>query len=113
MLGVVPMRRMLCGLLVAVVAACAAGACSSERSSPTATSTSSGPAPTELVMPNVVGMFWVDAEPNLRALGWTGVIVMAPAVPNSGRPSHAIVTQDPAAGQRVPTNATITLRFAT
>ncbi len=28
----------------------------------------------QFVMPDLTGQFWIDAEPNLRALGWTGVL---------------------------------------
>ena len=66
----------------------------------------------QFVMPNLVGQFWVDAEPNLRALGWTGVLVKGPDVSNSGQRTNAVVTQSPAAGAGVTFGASITLDFA-
>ncbi len=66
----------------------------------------------QFVMPNLVGQFWTDAEPNLRALGWTGVLVKAPDVPNSGQRSNAVVVQNPAAGAGCNFNGPITLAFA-
>ncbi|MCW1957463.1 MAG: Stk1 family PASTA domain-containing Ser/Thr kinase, partial [Mycobacterium sp.] len=66
----------------------------------------------QFVMPNLVGQFWVDAEPNLRALGWTGVLVKGSDVQNSGQRSNAVVTQSPAAGSGVNYGASISLAFA-
>ena len=66
----------------------------------------------QFVMPNLVGQFWVDAEPNLRALGWTGVLVKGPDVSNSGQRTNAVVTQSPAAGSGVNFNGSVTLSFA-
>jgi serine/threonine-protein kinase len=66
----------------------------------------------QFVMPNLVGQFWVDAEPNLRALGWTGVLVKGPDAQNSGQRTNAVVTQNPAAGAGVNFNGPVTLSFA-
>lgn len=66
----------------------------------------------QFVMPNLVGQFWVDAEPNLRALGWTGVLVKGPDVPNSGQRTNAVVTQSPAAGSGANFTGPVTLSFA-
>lgn len=66
----------------------------------------------QFVMPNLTGQFWVDAEPNLRALGWTGVLVKGPDVPNSGQRNNAVVAQTPAPGAGVTFSGSITLAFA-
>ncbi|MFM9034160.1 MAG: PASTA domain-containing protein, partial [Mycobacterium sp.] len=66
----------------------------------------------QFVMPNLVGQFWVDAEPNLRALGWTGVLVKGPDVANSGQRTNAVVTQSPSPGSGVTFNGSVTLAFA-
>ena len=66
----------------------------------------------QFVMPNLVGQFWTDAEPNLRALGWTGVLVKGPDVPNSGQRANAVVTQSPPAGSGCNFTGSITLAFA-
>lgn len=66
----------------------------------------------QFVMPNLVGQFWVDAEPNLRALGWTGVLIKGANVDNSGLRSNAVVTQSPAPGSGVGYGDSITLSFA-
>ena len=66
----------------------------------------------QFVMPNLLGQFWVDAEPTLRALGWTGVLVKGPDVSNSGQKTNAVVTQSPAAGTGANYGASITLDFA-
>jgi serine/threonine-protein kinase len=66
----------------------------------------------QFVMPNLVGQFWVDAEPNLRALGWTGVLVKGPDLPNSGQRTNAVVTQNPPPGTGVNFGGSVTLSFA-
>jgi serine/threonine-protein kinase len=66
----------------------------------------------QFIMPNVVGQFWVDAEPNLRALGWTGVLVKGPDVPNSGQRTNAVVTQNPPPGTGTNADGPLTLSFA-
>ena len=66
----------------------------------------------QFIMPNVVGQFWVDAEPNLRALGWTGVLVKGPDVPNSGQRTNAVVSQSPQPGAGTNLDGPITLSFA-
>jgi serine/threonine-protein kinase len=66
----------------------------------------------QFVMPNLVGQFWVDAEPNLRALGWTGVLVKGPDASNSGQKTNAVVTQSPAPGSGVNFSGSVTLSFA-
>jgi serine/threonine-protein kinase len=64
-------------------------------------------------MPNLVGQFWSNAEPTLRALGWTGNLpANPPLVQNSGQPSASVVQQNPQAGTTVNKDATITLSFA-
>ena len=66
----------------------------------------------QFVMPNLTGQFWVDAEPNLRGLGWTGVLVKGPEIPNSGQRTNAVVAQLPAPGSGVDFTGSITLSFA-
>ncbi|MGU3501972.1 Stk1 family PASTA domain-containing Ser/Thr kinase [Mycobacterium sp. C31M] len=66
----------------------------------------------QFVMPNLTGQFWVDAEPNLRALGWTGVLIKGANVDNSGQRTNAVVTQNPSPGSGVGYGASITLSFA-
>jgi serine/threonine-protein kinase len=66
----------------------------------------------QFVMPDLRGMFWTDAEPRLRALGWTGFLDKGADVPNSGQRTNAVVIQSPAAGNSVNFGSTITLNFA-
>ncbi|AKK25390.1 Stk1 family PASTA domain-containing Ser/Thr kinase [Mycobacterium sp. EPa45] len=66
----------------------------------------------QFVMPDLRGMFWTDAEPRLRGLGWTGVLDKGGDVQNSGQRSNAVVSQNPSAGSAVNFGATITLSFA-
>ena len=66
----------------------------------------------QFIMPDVRGMFWVDAEPRLRALGWTGVLDRGGDVQNSGQRTNAVVTQSPSAGTGVNYDSRVTLSFA-
>lgn len=66
----------------------------------------------QFTMPDLRGQFWVDAEPRLRALGWTGPLDKGADVRDSGQRTNAIVTQSPPAGTPINFGATITLSFA-
>jgi serine/threonine-protein kinase len=66
----------------------------------------------QFTMPDVRGMFWTDAEPRLRALGWTGFLDKGADARDSGQRSNAVVTQSPSPGSAVNFGATITLSFA-
>jgi beta-lactam-binding protein with PASTA domain/predicted Ser/Thr protein kinase len=66
----------------------------------------------QFIMPNLVGQFWVDAEPNLRVLGWTGGLVRGPDMQNSGQRTNAVVTQSPSPGTAVNFGSPVTLSFA-
>jgi eukaryotic-like serine/threonine-protein kinase len=67
----------------------------------------------QFVMPNLRGMFWVDAEPLLRnSYKWTGELIKLPNAQNSGVPSNGIVTQSPEAGTPLRVSDPITLSFA-
>jgi beta-lactam-binding protein with PASTA domain len=83
------------------VALSGAVACSAQEAS----------APAELVMPDVVGLYWTDAEPQLRAAGWTGFLVKASDVPVAAGDRNRIMVQTPTPGEHLETDATITLRF--
>ena len=61
---------------------------------------------------DLTGQFWTDAEPRLRALGWTGGLDKGADVQNSGQRTNAVVSQSPSPGTGVNFDSTITLRFA-
>jgi beta-lactam-binding protein with PASTA domain/predicted Ser/Thr protein kinase len=65
----------------------------------------------QFTMPDLTGMFWADAEPRLRALGWTGVLDKGPDVDVGGSQSHKVVYQNPPAGTGVNRDGLITLKF--
>jgi beta-lactam-binding protein with PASTA domain/predicted Ser/Thr protein kinase len=65
----------------------------------------------QFVMPDVSGMFWTDAEPRLRALGWTGVLDRGPDVDAGGSQHNRVVYQSPSAGQGANKDGSITLKF--
>jgi eukaryotic-like serine/threonine-protein kinase len=65
----------------------------------------------QFVMPDVTGMFWTDAEPRLRALGWTGVLDRGPDVDAGGSQHNRVVYQSPSAGQGANRDGSITLKF--
>jgi eukaryotic-like serine/threonine-protein kinase len=66
----------------------------------------------QFLMPDLTGQFWTDAEPRLRALGWTGGLDKGADVQNSGQRTNAVVRQSPPPGTPVNFGATITLSFA-
>jgi len=66
----------------------------------------------QFTMPDLSGMFWTDAEPRLRALGWTGMLDKGGDVRDSGQKSNAVVVQSPPAGSGVNFGSSITLSFA-
>ncbi|MEY8013575.1 Stk1 family PASTA domain-containing Ser/Thr kinase [Mycobacterium servetii] len=65
----------------------------------------------QFVMPDVTNMFWTDAEPRLRALGWTGVLDKGPDVDAGGSMHNKVVYQNPPAGAGVNRDGIITLKF--
>jgi serine/threonine-protein kinase len=65
----------------------------------------------QFVMPDLSGSFWTDAEPRLRALGWTGVLDKAPDVDAGGSQHNRVVYQSPSPGSGVNFNGIITLKF--
>ncbi|MCV7089537.1 Stk1 family PASTA domain-containing Ser/Thr kinase [Mycobacterium interjectum] len=65
----------------------------------------------QFLMPDLTGMFWTDAEPRLRALGWTGVLDKGPDVDAGGSQSHRVVYQNPPAGAGCNRDGIITLKF--
>jgi eukaryotic-like serine/threonine-protein kinase len=65
----------------------------------------------QFTMPDLTGMFWTDAEPQLRALGWTGVLVKGADVPGSDATRNRIVYQNPSPAAGVNDDANITLKF--
>jgi eukaryotic-like serine/threonine-protein kinase len=62
-------------------------------------------------MPDLMGMVWTDAEPQLRALGWTGILVKGADVPGSDQARNRVVYQSPSANAGVNRDANITLKF--
>ncbi len=67
----------------------------------------------QFVMPDLTGMFWIDALPRLQALGWTGTLDKGADVQNSGQLPNAVVAQSPpAAGVAISHTQRITLNFA-
>ena len=68
--------------------------------------------PHDLVMPDLRGMYWTDAEPALRTVGWTGVLSKAPDIPDAPYRRNSIAAQAPAPGQVLASDAMITLQFA-
>ncbi|EID09359.1 Stk1 family PASTA domain-containing Ser/Thr kinase [Mycolicibacterium phlei] len=66
----------------------------------------------QFTMPNLRGMFWSEAEPYLRSLGWTGSLIKLPNAQNSGVPTNGVVTQDPSPGTPINFGSSITLSFA-
>jgi beta-lactam-binding protein with PASTA domain len=91
-------------ILVATAALTILGvaACSSKES-PTPT--------TDIVMPDLVGKYWTDAEPQLRSLGWTGFLIKGPDIPVGPEERNRVMTQQPPPGDRIKRDGEITLQF--
>lgn len=98
-------RRILVSLIAALTIV-GIVACSSEEPSVPPTTP-----PAEIVMPNLIGKYWMDAEPQLRNLGWSGVLVRGPDVPVDPQDHNKVMTQDPPAGERMNREGPITVRF--
>lgn len=60
-------------------------------------------------MPDLIGRYWMDAEPLVRRLGWVGVLDKGPDVPGGGL--NRIAMQSPAAGERLARDGVIAVRF--
>jgi beta-lactam-binding protein with PASTA domain/predicted Ser/Thr protein kinase len=65
----------------------------------------------QFIMPDLSGMFWTDAEPRLRALGWTGFLDKGADVDAGSAQSHRVVYQNPPVGSGVNRDGIITLKF--
>jgi len=65
----------------------------------------------QFIMPDLSGLFWTEAEPQLRALGWTGVLVKGADVDAGGSQHNRVVYQSPSASQGVNKDGPITLKF--
>jgi beta-lactam-binding protein with PASTA domain/predicted Ser/Thr protein kinase len=65
----------------------------------------------QFVMPDLSGLFWTEAEPQLRALGWTGMLIKGADVDAGGASHNRVVYQSPAPGQGVNKDGNITLKF--
>src|SRR5271157_69820 len=65
----------------------------------------------QFLMPDLSGMFWTDAEPRLRALGWTGGLDKGPDIDAGGSQRNRVVYQNPPAGAGVNRDGIITLKF--
>lgn len=65
----------------------------------------------QFIMPDLMGLFWIDAEPQLRALGWTGVLVKGADVDAGGDKHNRVVYQTPSPGQGINKDSNVTLKF--
>ncbi len=65
----------------------------------------------QFIMPDLSGMVWTEAEPQLRALGWTGILVKGADVDAGGSQRARVVFQSPSPGQGTNKDGSITLKF--
>jgi serine/threonine-protein kinase len=65
----------------------------------------------QFIMPDLSGMVWTEAEPQLRALGWTGILVKGADVDAGGSQHARVLYQSPPAGQGANKDGSITLKF--
>jgi serine/threonine-protein kinase len=65
----------------------------------------------QFVMPDVIGMFWTDAEPVLRTMGWTGMLVKGADVDAGGQYHNKVIYQNPTPNAELNYDANVTLMF--
>jgi serine/threonine-protein kinase len=65
----------------------------------------------QFIMPDLSGLVWTEAEPQLRALGWTGILIKGADVDAGGSQHNRVVFQSPSAGQGTNRDGSITLKF--
>jgi beta-lactam-binding protein with PASTA domain/serine/threonine protein kinase len=65
----------------------------------------------QFIMPDLTGLFWTDAYPQLQSLGWTGVLVKGADVDAGGSQHNRVVSQSPSPGQGMNKDGNITLKF--
>jgi eukaryotic-like serine/threonine-protein kinase len=65
----------------------------------------------QFIMPDLSGLVWTEAEPQLRALGWTGILIKGADVDAGGAQHNRVVFQSPSVGQGVNRDGSITLKF--
>jgi serine/threonine-protein kinase len=66
----------------------------------------------QFTIPDLRGQFWVDAEPLLRSMGWTGGLNKLSNAQNSGYPTNSVATQSPAPNTAMKFTDSVTLSFA-
>jgi serine/threonine-protein kinase len=91
-------------VLMVVVASCSRD----DVQSPVAPATTSS---SGFIMPNLLGKFWTQAEPELRRAGWTGVLVKGPDLPAKPGDRNRVMHQMPNAGERIKDGDPITVQF--
>lgn len=67
--------------------------------------------PSSIVMPNLVGRYWLDALPELTDMGWRGVLIKGPDIAAAPEDINRVLSQDPAAGSALSPDTAITLQF--
>jgi beta-lactam-binding protein with PASTA domain len=105
--------------IVIAAAACASETPSSSTAPPSVTSTTNAlpststaqPPQQSIVVPDLVGLMWPDAERLLRGAGWSGAIVKMPNATGAEQSPGGIVAQDPAPGTSIGADSPITVQF--
>jgi hypothetical protein len=119
MLDVRIKAALVAGGIVIAAAACASETPSPTNTPPSVTSTTNAlpststarPPQQSIVVPDLVGLSWPDAERLLRGVGWSGPIVKRPNATGTEKPPNVIATQDPAPGTAISADSPITLQF--
>src|SRR5206468_1270079 len=65
----------------------------------------------QFIIPDLSGLVWTEAEPQLRALGWTGILIKGADVDAGGPQHNRVVFQSPSPGQGTYRVGSITLMF--
>lgn len=67
--------------------------------------------PDEIVLPDLVGLYWPEAFKQLQNAGWNGVVDKQPDAVVEPKDRNRIVFQRPSGGESVSRDARITLQF--
>jgi beta-lactam-binding protein with PASTA domain len=103
-------RPLIVAILTPIVMTTGIAACSHSQTSPPLTASSPN-SRQDIVMPSLLGKYWMNAERELRSLGWTGSLDKGPDIPVEPENRRRIIRQTPSAGEHIKSDDRITIQF--
>ncbi|WP_396911187.1 PASTA domain-containing protein [Mycolicibacterium sp.] len=67
--------------------------------------------PSTIVMPDLVGSYWAEAQRELNSVGWTGMLDKGPDIPVGPHDHNRVMRQNPGAGEHVNSDVRIKVQF--